>query len=133
MSIEWKETYNTGVEIIDSQHKKLIEIINNLYAAVKKGENKFIVSGLLDHLVDYTIRHFASEEELFENSNYPKIDSLKKNHLFFTSKIMESKADQKSGSIILSLKTIDFLKDLIIQHILETDKEYAYFISKAHF
>ena len=31
MPIEWSKKYNTGIDKIDEQHKKLVSIINNLY------------------------------------------------------------------------------------------------------
>lgn len=125
MSIVWKDIYNIGVPQIDEQHKKLIEIINELYDAQKKGQGQLVIGSILDRLVDYTIMHFSDEEGLFLNSAYPNADNHKKEHLSFTEKIMEFKNDQRSGNIILSLKTIDYLKDWTINHILGTDKEYT--------
>ena len=34
MHIEWSRKYNTGIEKIDNQHKKLVDLINNLYDKV---------------------------------------------------------------------------------------------------
>ena len=130
MSILWRDTYNTGIETIDEQHKTLVALINELYEAQKKGQGQLIISGILDKLVDYTIYHFASEEELLEKISYHGLETHKKEHLYFTEKVMEFKSDHRSGNIILSLKTIDFLKDWTINHILGTDKEYTPFFKK---
>lgn len=125
MSITWKDIYETGVPVVDDQHKKLIELINELYEAQKKGQGQLVIRDILDKLIDYTQIHFTSEEQLFENTAYPQIEDHKKEHAYFAGRINEFKSDQKSGNIILSLKTIDFLKDWTINHILGTDKEYT--------
>ncbi len=125
MSITWKDIYETGVPVIDDQHKNLIKLINDLYEAQKKGQGQLVIGNILDNLVDYTQKHFTAEEQLFENTAYPQIEDHKKEHAYFTGRINEFKSDQKSGNIILSLKTIDFLKDWTINHILGTDKEYT--------
>ena len=35
----WQERFNIGVEVIDKEHKKLFNVLNNLFAYVKEEEN----------------------------------------------------------------------------------------------
>lgn len=39
MYFNWEKEYNTGIEKIDSQHKKLVEIINRFYEELIIKEN----------------------------------------------------------------------------------------------
>lgn len=126
--IEWREIYEIGFTKIDEQHTKLISIINELYEARKSGTSQAIIEKTLDELVDYTHYHFSVEEELFTRYNYPQATEHKAEHDSFILHIKEFQKESKTGNIILSLKTLDFLKDWTITHILGTDKEFGDFV-----
>jgi len=126
--INWKETYDIGFRKIDEQHLKLIDIINELHEAHTKGTGQMILGEILDRLVDYTIYHFDTEEELFKQYEYPKAKEHLVEHKEFTDQVTEFLNDSKTGNLILTLKTMDYLKDWTITHILGTDKEFGDFV-----
>ena len=130
-SIQWKEAYNVGITVIDEQHKKLIEIINELFEAQQVGTTQLIISSVLDKLVDYTKYHFDMEEDMQINCRYSKAASHKQEHEFFIEKINGLKVDLAKNNLLLSLKTLDFLKDWTISHILGSDKEFAEYLRVA--
>ena len=123
--IQWKKTYNIGIGLIDDQHKKLIEILNELYEAHKSGTGKDLVNISLEKLVEYTYYHFDAEENMLRANNYPDLQSHIKEHNQFKEKITGFLNESKNGNLLLSIKTIDYLKDWTINHILGTDKEYS--------
>jgi len=126
-NIHWKETYNIGFKIIDDQHKKLISIINDLYEAQSHGQLQEAISLALDNLADYTVYHFDEEKKLFVLYEYPKMAEHLKEHDYFVNKVKEFQKELSKGNIVLSLKTMDFLKDWTIEHILGSDKEFSEF------
>jgi len=126
--IEWKSTYELGIQLIDDQHKKLIDIINDVYEAQKAGTSKEMIHKALADLLEYTKYHFDAEEDLLKQHHYHEVDEHIKEHDEFVRKIKSFLNDSKSGNLVLSLKTIDYLKDWTINHILGTDKEYGEFI-----
>ena len=128
--IIWRETFNLGITKIDEQHKKLIEIINELYNAHRRGTGQAIMSEILDELVDYTNYHFSMEEDLFTQFDYPAKEAHKSEHSYFVEKISNLQLESKKGNLLLSLKTVDFLKDWTINHILGTDIEFANFLKE---
>ena len=62
MPIEWQETYATGVDRVDSQHKRLFEWVNKLEKQVENGVTPSQTQDILDFLATYTRTHFTFEE-----------------------------------------------------------------------
>jgi hemerythrin len=124
--IPWKEEYTTGVDTIDEQHHKLLEIADRAYDLLKNDlyTDKYdkIVEILLE-LKDYTIYHFDSEEAYMLSIGYKKILSHKVEHTDFIDKINNidfTKIDQDQDKYILEL--LGFVVDWIDSHILKRDK-----------
>lgn len=80
MRAEFDETLITGNEMIDSQHKELIDKINKLLDSCEIGNDKLAAVKTLDYLSDYTDFHFSAEEKLQEEIEYPGIKEHKKEH-----------------------------------------------------
>ena len=80
MRAEFDETLVTGNEMIDGQHKELIDKINKLWDSCEVGNDKLTAIKTLDYLADYTDFHFGEEEKLQESISYPGIEQHKKEH-----------------------------------------------------
>ena len=80
MRAEFDETLVTGNEMIDGQHKELIDRINKLLDSCEIGNDKLAAIKMLDYLADYTDFHFGEEEKLQEAIEYPGIVQHKKEH-----------------------------------------------------
>jgi hemerythrin len=124
----WNPTYETGIKSIDTQHKKLVDILNELYDTMGKGHAKEVLGRILDELIQYTVVHFATEERLFKLHGYPDYAAHKKEHDDLTAQVKKLQADFKSGKITLSMQVATFLKDWLKVHILQTDKKYVVFL-----
>jgi len=74
---------------------------------------------------DYTKYHFDMEEEMQDANKYPEIMQHKIEHHEFIDKLTLLKRDSKKDNLLLSLKTIDYLKDWTINHILGSDKDFG--------
>lgn len=125
--MEWKEKYSVGNEKIDSQHKKLFNIVTRLHKAKENKETENVITVLLDELVEYVKTHFETEEEIMENCSYPELQEHKTEHLDFTLKMLDFTEDYKDKDK-LSSEILDFLKTWIKEHIIGTDKKYVPYI-----
>ncbi|MBN1302252.1 MAG: hemerythrin family protein [Melioribacteraceae bacterium] len=126
--IKWKSTYSIGIKVIDDQHKKLIEILNDLFEAHKLGTRKELITSALEKHTDYLLYHFKTEEDILRENNCPGLEEHIEEHNIFRSQISNFLSDTKKGNLLLSIKTIDYLKDWTINHILGTDKEYGEYL-----
>ncbi len=122
--IEWSKKYSVDVQEIDEQHKKLIEIINDLFAAFKKGKARLILREILDKMMQYADYHFKTEEELLNQCHYAELEKHKKQHDEFIKKVNKFYNDYKGGKISVTYDVINFLRDWILQHIKKSDKNY---------
>ncbi|MGB8773830.1 MAG: hemerythrin domain-containing protein, partial [Terriglobales bacterium] len=70
-AFQWNPSYSVKVYALDAQHKKLFDIIRELYTAMSSGHGKDAVGDVLRRLIDYTVQHFAAEEKLMAEHAYP--------------------------------------------------------------
>jgi len=126
--LKWKDEYNTGINSIDQQHRKLVNLINQLQTAVDHSTGQEFESEALDELVDYTRTHFRYEEGLMEQNQYPDFEPHKAQHEKMIKKVSEVLAEYEKNHDQAMNQAVVFLKDWLITHINGTDKEYSSFL-----
>lgn len=89
MYAEFDESLVTGNELIDGQHKELIDKINKLISCCEDGGGKLEAIKMLGYLADYTEFHFAAEEELQEKISYPGLAEHRQKHEEFKKAVEE--------------------------------------------
>ncbi|MGN0333948.1 MAG: bacteriohemerythrin [Lachnospiraceae bacterium] len=89
MRAEFSENLITGNELIDSQHKELIDRINKLLESCEDSNAKLVAVKTLDYLADYTDFHFSAEEQLQREIDYPGFAKHKEQHDGFKKTITE--------------------------------------------
>ncbi len=123
--INWSDAYSVQIEEIDNQHKKLIDLINELFDSMQKGQSNKVIGRILNDLVNYTVFHFKNEETYFDRFNYEETEEHKAKHKRLVDKVVKIKSDFESGKISVSTDLLKFLKRWLFEHILETDKKYV--------
>jgi hemerythrin len=129
-AIEWTQFLSVNVAAMDQQHKKLLQLINDLQESMTQGKGDQVVGNILGQLVSYTKSHFADEEILMAKHSYPGLPAQKTSHAQFTAKVIESQQKlgrgEKPGVDLLL-----FLGRWLVEHIKGADKQYgAYFNSR---
>jgi hemerythrin len=122
----WESSLEIGVPIIDSQHRKIVDYINALSAAIPNNDRDE-VAHVLDELVTYTLTHFAFEEELMAKGGYPFLETHKNVHQNFTHRIENYRQRFQNGDDV-SRKLLTDLKIWLTNHIERDDKDYAPFV-----
>lgn len=80
----WNERYNTGVDIIDREHRKLFSILNKLFDFVHREEKgRFACQEAIKYFRDHAIQHFADEETYMASIDYPGLDAHRRIHRDF--------------------------------------------------
>jgi len=123
--ITWQEKYSVKIPSIDAQHKRLVEIINELYSSMKAGKTKDQLGKTLQDLVAYTKTHFSYEEGLLEKAGYGDLAEHKKQHEAFVEKISSTCKQYENGKLFMSIDICNFLQGWLIQHIQGTDQKYS--------
>ncbi len=125
---DWSDDLSVNVAEIDLEHKKLIAMINELNDAMRERKANEVLGKIIEGLLDYTLTHFAKEENYFEQFNYSSALDHKKEHTAFVEKVKDVQKGFEEGRLLLSLDIMNFLKDWLKNHIQGTDKKYT-----AHF
>ena len=133
MSYRWNSSLETGHPVIDSQHKELINAINNLLSACLQGQGAGEVGTTIDFLIAYTKRHFGEEEALQQKSNYPDYTNHRTYHATFVQTITELSAElkQAGASPVMINKIIRSVGDWLVNHIQQQDIKVATHLKKA--
>jgi hemerythrin len=128
--VEWDDRYSVGIPLIDSQHKKLIELTNSLYNACVEGTEAASDNfrSAIHDMVDYVKYHFAAEERLLETSKYPGAAAHKKEHESFVIKVLQDVRAFEDGKKFVPNIFVRYLKDWILAHIAVEDKKYAEYV-----
>lgn len=127
--IVWSRSYSVGVTQMDKEHQRLIDIINNLYAAMRSGRSKDSIGSILDELIDYTKTHFAHEEKLMREAGYAGFDEQKQAHEALISQVAEVQQKYRAGTA-LGQEVMTFLKNWLVNHIQGADKKYGPVMNK---
>jgi hemerythrin len=121
--MEWNDRLSVGVQMIDTDHKHLVSLVNELHDAVKAARGKEVLGHVLDGLITYTKTHFAREESEMARSNYPQADAHRKEHTDLARQVLDVQAKYKAGnSAVLSMEVMSFLRDWLLKHIQGSDR-----------
>ena len=122
---KWKEEYSVGIQKIDEQHKKLVDIINEFYTAFTENTTKDKMGDILNLLIDYTQYHFSTEEQLFLESGYQESNEHISEHKKFIETIEGFIKEYRAGSGAVTYKLMSFLRNWLQNHIIREDKKYS--------
>ncbi|MDG5469228.1 bacteriohemerythrin [Deltaproteobacteria bacterium IMCC39524] len=119
----WKKSYEIGLTEIDTQHRNLVGIINELSDAMMNQKGYTVVPHILEKLVDYIQFHFTTEEEIMRDTKYPALDEHCQEHLAMTTKVIEFKRAYAKNHEINVVEVLNFLCDWLKEHIVVSDKK----------
>jgi hemerythrin len=126
--ILWKSRYGVGVQEIDEQHKKLVEILNELiaYASEYPGKQNRDIKPTLRKIIEYKTTHFETEEKYFSLFGFEGANEHIEAHREFDQKVsaLISGLQKNSGKEKL-LGLLDFMEDWFVDHLLNMDQKYV--------
>jgi len=120
--IVWTERNNTGIPIIDEQHRSIVATINSLYYFLQEGHGPEISASTLAIIEQYAHIHFRTEERLMTEAGYPALKEhvLMHKNLVEKSKGLSYESHMKNEPGII----LKFLKEWWMSHINNEDRKY---------
>ena len=126
--IIWNDSYNIGVHLMDAHHRKFIEYINDLYAAITHHAGAEEIVAVFDDFSYYAKHHFTSEERLLKQHNYPELAAQEKAHKTYLDKLEEFGKQLVAGVTSVSVDALVYFRDWFLNHIQHMDRAYGPFI-----
>jgi hemerythrin len=120
----WTSDLNTGIDVIDKQHKMIVDYINDLDDVIARGGNRDRIAMVMHNLVGYTTSHFQFEESLQEEAAYSFAKMHKKLHERFAKRVGEFQERFKLGEDI-SEELHNLMFNWLYVHIKSEDMDYV--------
>jgi hemerythrin len=127
--MQWSPAFSVNVKKFDDQHKKLVELVNQLHDAMKAGEGNTMLGVVLQSLISYTGTHFADEEKMMQANAYPDLARHKAAHENLVKQVLELQKKAQAGGGVITLTVMNFLKDWLVTHIQGEDKKYGHYFN----
>lgn len=127
--MEWTEKLSVGVPRFDAEHRRLVDMVNDLFDAVQSGRGREALGNILDDLIIYTETHFTNEEAALRDCGFPDLEAHLEEHHLLTDQVRDIRRKYLSGpSATLSMEVMNFLKNWLIKHIQGSDRRYTSFM-----
>ncbi len=126
----WNDKFRTGIETVDSQHRKLVDLINRLGAICMHQAGTEELGGILTELANYTVYHFDTEEQLMRERHVSAAhqEAHLKAHQHFTAQVGVAaqillRATDVTQQLVVPL--LEYLTRWLVHHILGQDTRMA--------
>lgn len=127
----WCDDLAVGNAFIDSDHRKLIGLVNDLHDAMAEGKGKEVLGVTLSNLIKYTAAHFKREEDEMVRIGYSGAIAHRQEHEKLVREVLSLQQKFNDGNAMLTVKVSEFLKDWLVEHIMKTDKAFSKAIQQA--
>lgn len=128
--LEWSQKLSLGVPQIDKQHQRLVQLANNLVAAIQTDMADDILEALFKELREYTMFHFQDEELYMQEVGYPEHEAHAKIHAELKQQVRDYQQALVDNQNVSPDEVLVFLKGWLVDHIIYKDMEIARFVSK---
>ena len=126
--MQWVEDLEVHNSTVDGQHRQLVDALNELADAVEAGRGAEQLQLTLGFFVIYADMHFSDEENLMRNGGYPDLEPHIAQHRAFMAKAEDLRAQAAAGSATLDVALLEFLKDWLMNHIMQQDKAFESYL-----
>ena len=123
--LEWQEAYECGNAAIDDEHRELFDLANALLSvSLNAHSSPEALGAALDTLLAHVAQHFADEEALLEQRDYPDLESHRRAHAGLLERAGVLKKAVAAGKASFG-NLVDFLaNNVIAQHMFKVDRKF---------
>lgn len=132
LDISWSPDYETGIDIIDQQHRRMFDYLDEINHAIAT-ESAEEVEQVIRELIDYSICHNTFEERLMSQAGYPMTDAHCEVHNAFKIRAHSYAFQLSQGDDALRLAR-EIRTDIalwLINHVRHEDQHYVPFVKRS--
>lgn len=126
--IKWRDAYGTGILSMDDQHRKIIDLINELYKKIRREDTHGSVQEVLVEMMKYAEEHLQAEEKLLKINEFHDYDEHISKHVIYRERLKALMAESQNDPDAAVKSTYTFLRQWWMGHIVEEDKKYGEFL-----
>ncbi|MDR2479160.1 MAG: bacteriohemerythrin [Treponema sp.] len=130
--VTWTDDFSVENEQIDLQHKELVRMTNEFYSGCQMGGvlAKVYFMKTIQGAVLYIKTHFATEEAIMRQADYPGFEDHRQQHADFVSEVTRQIQIFEKEDNPDPAGFIKYLMNWVLQHIANSDKKYMPYIAK---
>jgi hemerythrin len=125
LQLEWQNRFSVGVNELDTQHKHLLSLLNQLANMSRRRVDKQEFFGMLNQFVKYAETHFASEERLMLEHGFSGLKEHSSEHVLFVAEMFAFAEKLEKNEIKAMGELVAYVRDWYVHHVLGTDREYV--------
>lgn len=129
----WSKALETGIEIIDSQHARYFEFVNDLLATASNthSTNSELIERL-DFLIRYAMEHFSTEQNIMKKEGYPHYQQHFEEHMKFLQHVgaLRNQISEDGHNEKLIREVRFFTLDWFVKHIQTADMKVVEFLKQ---
>lgn len=115
---------------IDDDHRLLVDQVNDLHSATRRGDGQAVVRSLLMSLLSSTLEHIRREEAWMESVGYPGLDEHRVGHQEFVNQLCELERKIDNGHITVAAQLSAVLRDWLSLHIRRYDRDVKVYLER---
>ena len=127
----WNSNLEINHDLIDAQHKELVDTINDLFRALVSKSGHTEVERAFQVMMNYTRTHLADEEALMEAKGFPELEKHTKQHRGLMTRLDDIYAKYRGGDVKAGDELLNFLANWWTSHIATSDMRFVVFMKKA--
>jgi hemerythrin len=124
----WTKNLTIGHALIDTDHRRIFDIANQLQAEFVEQPEHSIVGEALVELIEHTGDHFMREEALMQAVRYPGVEEHRLEHATMMHQVNELHRRFMERKANISVEVSEFLHEGLVPHILNTDMELGRYL-----
>ena len=124
----WDHILSVGIDEIDEDHRKLVNLFNMLNHSVTEGDVPDYLEAVLEELINCTVWHFSHEERLMLKYDYEGIAEHKMEHQELIKSARELQQQILQAGNLVAKEDIEFLEHWLTEHILTADMKLGSYL-----
>jgi hemerythrin len=131
--LTWRDDWSLGIEEIDQQHLRLVELLNQVADLVmgkdSESSDDTEAMGLVLQLQEETRQHFRDEEGFMHAHEYPYVTRHHREHAMLQAELRDLIRLIEEGKRRLDIETLTSLKYWLIDHVIVSDMAIARYLN----
>lgn len=123
--IMWNERFSVEDSGLDSEHKVIFQLLNELYDALQTGHSGRPVRVIIEDACDYANRHFAHEEAILLKVGYSGFAKHVEQHRQYSKEVERIRMRANTSFEDMAFELFQFLKEWWLNHVTQVDQAYA--------
>ena len=120
--ITWAAGHELGIEMMDRQHRKIAEQVNDLSASLNRGDDPAAISDKLAATFSCTQCHFEAEERLMAAHGFAEAAAHRESHARLLDDLRNFSVSYDTRDVSLTTR---FLQEWLLRHIDGADRTLA--------